>query len=148
MRYKRFIPITNHANDHYSLSSVHNERFTNHYYHIHTFTSILRILAIKLKTQFGSQTLSPNSKSQALDPKSTSKNPKPNTSSQALNPFLLLLRNKMNPKSASQTLNLNSSSHIVHPSLRSKGLRSNLHHGLWFDSESGLGPKQNWGMVV
>ena len=40
-----FIPITNHANDHYSLSSVHSEWFTNQCSHIHTFTPITRIVA-------------------------------------------------------------------------------------------------------
>ena len=48
MRCKGFIPITNHLNDHFSLSSVHNEWFTNH---IHTFTPITRIVAIKRQTE-------------------------------------------------------------------------------------------------
>ena len=34
VRFKGFIPITYNANDHYSLSSVHNEWFTNHSNHI------------------------------------------------------------------------------------------------------------------
>ena len=48
MRCRGFIPITNHANDHYWLSSVHSEWFTNHSNHIHTFTPITRIVATKL----------------------------------------------------------------------------------------------------
>ena len=42
-----FIPITNHASDHYSLSSVHSKWFTNHCNHIHTFTPITRVVATK-----------------------------------------------------------------------------------------------------
>ena len=45
MRCRGFIPITNHANDHYSLSSVHSEWFTNHSNHIHIFTPITRIVS-------------------------------------------------------------------------------------------------------
>ena len=37
-----------HANDHYSLSSVHSEWFTNHSNHIHIFTPNTRIVATKL----------------------------------------------------------------------------------------------------
>ena len=47
MRCRGFIPITNHANDHYSLSSVHSEWFANHSNHIHIFTPITRIMATK-----------------------------------------------------------------------------------------------------
>ena len=50
MRSKGFIPITNHANDHYSLSFVHNEWFTNHTNHIHTFTPITGIVPTKIGT--------------------------------------------------------------------------------------------------
>ena len=46
-RYKGFIPITNHSNDHYSLSSVHNEWFTNRSKSIHIFTPITRVVATK-----------------------------------------------------------------------------------------------------
>ena len=41
------IPVTNHANDHYSLSSVHSEWLTNRSNHIHAFTPITRIVATK-----------------------------------------------------------------------------------------------------
>ena len=52
MRCKGVIPITNHANDHYSISSIHNERFTNHSNHMHThiFTPIPRAVATKVWT--------------------------------------------------------------------------------------------------
>ena len=49
MRCKGFIPITHHANYHYSLSSVHSEWFTNHSNNIHTFTPITRIVATKFQ---------------------------------------------------------------------------------------------------
>ena len=45
-----FIPITNHANDHYSLSFVHSECFTNHSNRIHTLTPIMRIVATEIQT--------------------------------------------------------------------------------------------------
>ena len=53
MRCRGFIPITNHANDHYSLSSVHSEWFTNHSNHIHIFTPITRIVATKVRNVRG-----------------------------------------------------------------------------------------------